>query len=96
MYVHCRAGENRTGVMIAAYKIIIDGQTSDAEMAAVIYDMRSYKGFWSDSTTRYIKGLALRRDEIMRGVNTFVPEQPTGVICNKGKCESNPQETAFK
>jgi protein tyrosine/serine phosphatase len=84
MYVHCRAGENRTGVMIAAYKIILKNQ----EVTAVVNEMQSYKGFWSEATTQYITELAQRRDEILRKVNTYVIESPTHIICDNGSCES--------
>lgn len=96
MYVHCRAGENRTGVMVAAYKIIIENQTSDSQIAGIIEEMQSYKGFWSDATTRYIKGLAKRRDDIMHAVDAFEPEQPTGIECQAGTCESSSKETALR
>jgi protein tyrosine/serine phosphatase len=91
IYVHCRAGENRTGVMVAAYKIILEGQTSAAEMTAILDEMQTYKGVWSDLTTKYIKGLSLRRDEIIQKVKAFSLEYPTQIICNNGKCESDPQ-----
>jgi hypothetical protein len=91
IYVHCRAGENRTGVMVAAYKIILGGQTSEAEMAKILKEMQSYKGAWSEATTRYIKGLYLRRDEIIRKVKAFKVEDPIQIICNNGKCAGNPR-----
>lgn len=91
LYVHCRAGENRTGVMVAAYKIILDGQTSPDEIAAVLNEMQSYKGVWSEATTKYIKDLSLRRNEILQKVNAFIVEQPTQVICKNGNCASTDQ-----
>ena len=93
IYVHCRAGENRTGVMVAAYKIILEGKMSADEMNAVLDEMQSYKGFWSDSTTKYIKGLSLRRNEIVRKVKAFKLERPAQIFCNNGKCVSNPKHS---
>jgi len=87
VYVHCRAGENRTGVMIAVYKIISEGQ----DVATVLNEMKSYRGFWSDATAKYIENLVQRRDEILKQVNTFPVEQPEQIICVKGQCVSKLQ-----
>jgi protein tyrosine/serine phosphatase len=93
MYVHCRAGENRTGVMVAAFKIIIDGKTTDVQVAAVLDEMNSYKGVWNEYTTKYIKSLSLRRNEIMERVKAYPLENPTEISCNNGKCVSNSEQS---
>ena len=88
LYVHCRAGENRTGVMIAAYKILIEGQTSEAEVDAILTEMQSYKGFWSDSTTRYIRNLVPRRDAFLEQAKRVTSEQPKKIVCHNGDCSA--------
>ncbi|MFS8084260.1 MAG: fused DSP-PTPase phosphatase/NAD kinase-like protein, partial [Acidobacteriota bacterium] len=40
VYVHCRSGANRTGVMVAAYRVLVEG--ASAEKA--IEEMRLYRG----------------------------------------------------
>jgi len=58
-YIHCRDGQNRTGVAVAAYRIIDKNDPVDA----VVADMLSYKGLWAEADERYIRGLAARRAE---------------------------------
>ncbi|MFZ2727357.1 MAG: dual specificity protein phosphatase family protein [Methylococcaceae bacterium] len=84
IYVHCREGQNRTGVMVAAYKIIYEG----TQLSSILNEMQSYSGIWSKYTTEYLEGLANRRAEIMQKVANKLStlEKPTQIICNQGKC----------
>ena len=86
VYVHCRDGQNRTGVMVAAYKIIIEGNTN---IHSVIDEMYSYQGFWSPLDAHYIRGLSDRRNEILQKVEDKKPtlEKPTQIICTNRECE---------
>jgi len=52
-YVHCRQGSNRTGVIIAAYRLI---ELGDA-LSSVLVEFTSYRGFWAWGDERYIRTL---------------------------------------
>ncbi len=85
VYVHCRSGQNRTGVMVAAYRIIIEGNPN---INAVIQEMMTYQGFWSGVDAQYIRGLTLRRSAILQKVKEKIPglETPAQIICQEGQC----------
>lgn len=59
VFVHCHSGQNRTGVAIAAYRLIDKGEDVDA----VIADMKSFGGIWADSDVGYVQSLGARSDE---------------------------------
>jgi tyrosine-protein phosphatase SIW14 len=42
VYVHCRSGQNRTGLMVAAYRVIVEGEGKDNVLEAAIHEMESY------------------------------------------------------
>lgn len=52
LYVHCRSGQNRTGVMVAAYRVFNGMPIEEA-----ITEMGRYKGIWFDSDAVYIRTL---------------------------------------
>jgi len=58
VYVHCRSGQNRTGVGVAAYRLIELGQPVDA----VIADFKKFRGFWAWADESYIRSIAERRE----------------------------------
>ena len=58
-YVHCRDGQNRTGLASAAYELIDKGAPVDA----VIAEMETYKGLWEAPDAAYLRSLAARIGE---------------------------------
>ena len=85
VYVHCRSGQNRTGVMVAAYRVIVEGLSRDAAIA----EMRRYEGIWFKADSAYIRSLSSeRRDEIRRKAAAWKPKLERGskIVCEKGKC----------
>ncbi len=52
MFVHCRSGQNRTGVMVAALRIF-DGMPIDL----AVDEMASYGGLWSKQDAQYLRTL---------------------------------------
>ena len=57
IYVHCRSGQNRTGVMVAAYQLII----RNALLPDVLDEFWRFRGFWARGDERYIRTLDARR-----------------------------------
>jgi protein tyrosine/serine phosphatase len=85
IYVHCRYGMNRTGVMVAAYRILIEG-VNDEE---AIEEMRRYQGLWFEVDEKYIRGLSPeRREEIRRKVMEWIPKlkKDAQIVCANGTC----------
>ena len=85
VYVHCRSGMNRTGVMVAAYRVLVEGVSNEE----AIEEMSRYEGLWLKADEIYIRGLLTqRRDEIRRKVMEWIPKlkMDAQVICANGKC----------
>ncbi len=86
VYVHCRSGQNRTGVMVAAYRVIVEGASRDAAIA----EMRRYQGIWFKADSAYVRSLSSeRRDEIRRKAAAWMPrlKRDSRIICENGKCK---------
>lgn len=91
IYVHCRSGQNRTGVMVAAYRVIIEGEDDNDAMAKAIEEMEGYQGHWFRADARYIRSLTPeRRDKIRQQIEEWIPKlkQEARFVCEGGQCRS--------
>jgi len=71
VYVHCRSGMNRTGVMVAAYRILVEGMSEEE----AIEEMSRYQGLWFEADATYIRGLSSeQREKIRQKINAWIPE----------------------
>lgn len=85
IYVHCRAGVDRTGVLIAAYRVLVEGVSRDAAIA----EMGRYHSPWQSLDARYIRGLSEERRELIlrKAADWEARLRPTGKIeCAGGHC----------
>jgi protein-tyrosine phosphatase len=85
VYVHCRAGVDRTGILAAAYRVLIDGTTRSEAVA----EMGRYHSPWQSLDARYIYGLSeARRQNILRKAADWEARlSPTAHIeCVDGRC----------
>ena len=70
IYVHCRAGVDRTGVVAAAYQVMIEGADPDQ----VIADMARWHSPWYRIDAKYIRQLTPAREaQILRKAPTSRP-----------------------
>ncbi len=60
VFLHCRSGLNRTGVAVAAYRLIERCEN----LSDVLEDFYSYRGFWTWGDAFYIRSVARRRDAL--------------------------------
>jgi tyrosine-protein phosphatase SIW14 len=58
VFVHCRFGEDRTGVFIASYRIAFEHWTSDQAYSEMLYF--GYNRHWHPSMTAFIRALPER------------------------------------
>jgi len=84
LYVHCRQGQNRTGVMVASYRIF-NGMSVDSAIA----EMKRFDGTWFPKDSAYIRTLTPeRRQALETKIATWIPKiTPNAIItCESGKC----------
>jgi hypothetical protein len=85
VYVHCLFGMDRTGVMIAAYRVLVEGSGTEA----AIEEMRRYNAPWFEANAKYIRALGPeRRERIRRHTQQWVARlKPNARIrCEQGSC----------
>jgi protein tyrosine phosphatase (PTP) superfamily phosphohydrolase (DUF442 family) len=86
LYVHCRSGQNRTGVMVAAYRIIAEG----VSVENAIEEMKSYEGIWAKQDAQYLQTMTPEKiARIKQAAQTFtVQTKPNAVVkCAQGTCD---------
>lgn len=84
LYVHCRSGQNRTGIMVAAYRVF-----GGADIEETIAEMAKYGGFWSQADADYLRTLTpQRRAAIEERVVAWLPrvKRSARIVCAGGKC----------
>lgn len=91
LYVHCRSGQNRTGVMVAAYRVILESEGDKDTIEKAVAEMERYRGFWFDSDAAYIRGLTPERQQAIRNrIQELAPrvasKREALIRCRDGKC----------
>jgi len=85
IYVHCRSGQNRTGVMVAAYRVLEENQPIDSAVA----EMAGYQGIWFKEDAEYIRQLAGERAARLRAMaaeRVKTLRAQTHLICTSAGC----------
>ena len=85
VYVHCLFGMDRTGVMIAAYRMLVEGVATET----AIEEMRAYQAPWFGANAKYIRGLVPeRRKQIRQRTQQWIARlKPNARIsCQHGRC----------
>ena len=83
--VSCRAGVDRTGVIAAAYRMLVQGWSAKQAIA----DMDGFHSPWDPLNNRYVRSIAGdRKKRILRSVNEWRSRlQPVGRFdCRNGGC----------
>ena len=87
IFVHCRSGQNRTGVMVAAFRVF-----SGADIEKAIREMGTYGGIWFEYDAAYIRSLTPeRRANLEKRITAWIPrlQRSALILCSKGKCTAN-------
>jgi protein tyrosine/serine phosphatase len=83
--ISCRAGVDRTGVIAAAYRVLVDGMSPDR----AIEEMDGFHSPWNPLNNRYVRSITgARKARILRNVTAWRSRlRPTGRFeCQAGGC----------
>jgi len=92
VYLHCRAGVDRAGVLIAAYRMLSEGVGREQAVA----EMRRFRSPWIALEEHYVRGLSgARQAEIRRQTEAWQARlRPDARIeCLRGHCTLEPHLT---
>ena len=92
IYVHCRYGQDRTGAMIAVYRMLIEGVSEEDAIA----ELRRNRGNWIDVDEKYVRGLSPHHlEEIRRKMAEWIPKlkMDARIVCSEGGCDISPART---
>jgi protein tyrosine/serine phosphatase len=87
VYVHCRSGQNRTGVNVAAYRMLVEGMDTETAVA----EMKTFKGHWSTVDAKYLRSIdASRKQAILAMVEKLKESvKPLATVrCQGGGCQT--------
>ena len=83
--ISCRAGVDRTGVIAAAYRVLVDGMSREK----AIKEMDGFHSPWDPLNNRYVRSITgARKARILRNVTAWRSRlRPTGRFeCRAGGC----------
>jgi hypothetical protein len=86
LYVHCRSGQNRTGVMVAAYRIIVENMSVEKATE----EMKSYEGIWAKQDAQYLQTMTPEKvARIVQAAKTIAAQtKPNALVrCAQGACD---------
>jgi len=89
IYVHCRYGQDRTGAMIAVFRMLMEGVSEEDAIA----EMRRNRGNWLAVDEEYVRGLSPHHlEEIRRKMAEWIPKlkMDARVVCSNGACVISP------
>jgi protein tyrosine phosphatase (PTP) superfamily phosphohydrolase (DUF442 family) len=85
VYVHCRSGQNRTGVNVAAYRVLIEGVAIETAVA----EMEKYQGIWFSYDAAYIRSFDATRKLSILGAAKLLESKVVAqsvIKCRNGVC----------
>ena len=86
IYLHCRYGQDRTGAMVAVYRMLIEGVSEEDAIA----ELRRNRGNWIDVDEKYVRGLSPHHlEEIRHKMLEWIPKLKMDalLVCSKGVCD---------
>lgn len=93
VFVNCRAGVDRTGIVAAAYRVLIENESRRQAIA----EMDAFHSPWDPLNGRYIRSLSgARKAKILREMRRWEKRiRPDGELeCKDGRCRFQPLQNS--